>query len=52
LNTGVLVGSTVCLNFKSVGGCLLLLFYKSHVSAREDIITQVEKERTQEIKIP
>ena len=56
LNTGLRVAitvlCTVCWNFKSVGGCLILLFYKSHVSTREDIVTQVEKEGTQEIKIP
>ena len=56
LNTCVRAGSavlrTVCLNFKSVGGCFLHLFFRSHVDTREDIVTQVEKEGTQEIKIP
>jgi len=28
------------------------LYFISHVSTREDIVTQVEKEGTQEIKIP
>jgi hypothetical protein len=40
------------LNFKSVGGRFLYLFFKSHVDTGEDIVTQVEKEGTQEIKIP
>jgi hypothetical protein len=43
---------TESLNFKSVGGCLLHLFFKSYVDTGEGIVTQVEKEGTQEIKIP
>jgi hypothetical protein len=39
------------MNFRSVGGCLLNLFYKRHVDTREGIVTQVETEGTQEIKI-
>jgi len=42
---------TVFWNFKSVGVCFLLFLYESHVNTREDIVTQVEKEGTQEVKI-
>jgi aerobic-type carbon monoxide dehydrogenase small subunit (CoxS/CutS family) len=55
LNTCVQLSAglcTVCLNFKSVGACLLHLFYKRYVDTREGIVTQVETEGTQEIKIP
>lgn len=43
---------TVCLNFKRVEGGLFHLFYKRHVDTREGIVTQVETEGKQKIKIP